>query len=308
MASTNQTTHYGLSQYVGSDKPTYLVDYNQDMSKIDGGIYDAKSLADTNKDSIGTLSNLTTTNKNNLVSAINEVNSSAGGVGNLEDLTTTAKTSAVAAINEVNSKANTIGALTDLITTAKTSVVAAINELDSDIGSLAGLDTTIKTNVVAAINEVLSRIVNEAVGTVKMFAGSAAPTGYLICDGSAVSRSIYANLFSVIGTTYGAGDESTTFNLPNLKGKIVAGLDANDTSFNTLGKTGGEKTHTLNINEIPSHTHALDILGSGGETPAGLNYTVSAGGANSNFTQLTGGGQAHNNLQPYLVMNYIIKY
>ena len=61
MASTNQTTHYGLSQYVGSDKPTYLVDYNQDMSKIDDAIYNVKSESDTNKDSIGTLSDLSTT-------------------------------------------------------------------------------------------------------------------------------------------------------------------------------------------------------------------------------------------------------
>lgn len=308
MASTNQTTHYGLSQYVGSDKPTYLVDYNQDMSKIDDAIYNVKSESDTNKDSIGTLSDLTTTNKSSLVNAVNEVKGESGSVGNLQDLTTTAKSSAVAAINEVNSKANTIGDLTDLTTTTKTSAVAAINEVNSNVGVLATLNTTTKSSAVAAINEVLSRIVNESIGVVKMFAGSIAPTGYLICDGSAVSRTAYANLFNVIGTSYGDGDGATTFNLPDLKGRVVTGYNSNDTSFDTIGKTGGEKTHTLTINEIPSHTHALDVLGSGSETPAGLNYTVSPGGANTNFTQLTGGGQPHNNLQPYIVMNYIIKY
>ena len=72
MASTNKTTNYELSQYIGTDKPTYLTDYNQDMSKIDAGIHAAKSEADTNSSSIGTLSSLTTTAKTNLVAAINE--------------------------------------------------------------------------------------------------------------------------------------------------------------------------------------------------------------------------------------------
>lgn len=124
MASTNQTTHYDLSQYVASDKPTYLVDYNGDMSKIDAGIYGAKSLADTNEASIGTLSNLDTTVKSDLVSAINEVNTQVGtntgnistntqnisantsAIGVLANLSTTTKTDLVSATNEVNSKAN----------------------------------------------------------------------------------------------------------------------------------------------------------------------------------------------------------
>ena len=75
MSSTNKTTHYNLSQYVASDKPTYLVDYNADMSAIDSGIYAAKLEANTNTSAIGNLASLNTTAKNNLVSAVNEVNS-----------------------------------------------------------------------------------------------------------------------------------------------------------------------------------------------------------------------------------------
>ena len=111
MASTNSTTHYELSQYIGTDKPTYLVDYNQDMSKIDTGIYGAKSKADNNETSIGTLSSLQTSEKSNLVGAINEVKSEADGnktnIGTLANLSTTDKSSLVGAVNEVKSEANT---------------------------------------------------------------------------------------------------------------------------------------------------------------------------------------------------------
>ena len=158
MASTNKTTNYDLSQYIGTDKPTYLTDYNQDMSKIDTGIHAAKSEADTNTLAIGTLSNLTTTAKTNLVAAINEVKGETQSIGVLTDLTTTAKTSVVAAINEVNGKTSDIGALTDLTTTAKTSVVAAVNEVNANVGVLANLTTTAKTNLVSAVNEVNSNI------------------------------------------------------------------------------------------------------------------------------------------------------
>ena len=96
-------------------------------------------------------------------------------------------------------------------------------------------------------------------GTVLMFAGLSAPFGYLLCDGSAVSRTSYASLFTAIGTIHGAGNGSTTFNLPNLKGKIAAGIDSTQTEFDTLGKTGGAKSHThtntTGSGESGSHSH-----------------------------------------------------
>lgn len=95
------------------------------------------------------------------------------------------------------------------------------------------------------------------VGVLYPFGGSVAPTDYLLCDGSAVSRTEYSELFNVIGTSYGEGDGETTFNLPNLKGKVPVGLDSNDTDFDTLGNEYGEKTHQLTIDEIASHTHTF---------------------------------------------------
>lgn len=196
MASTNQTTHYELSQYIGTDKPTYLVDYNQDMNKIDAGIYAAKSESDVNTSAIGTLSNLTTTAKTNLVAAINEVNSETSSIGVLTDLTTTAKTSVVAAINEVNAGVGNIGDLTDLTTTAKTNLVAAINELDGEIGTLANLTTTSKADLVSATNEV-----NLGVGT------NSSAIGTL----SSLSTTTKTDLVSAVNEIYTLVDELNHF-------------------------------------------------------------------------------------------------
>ena len=92
-------------------------------------------------------------------------------------------------------------------------------------------------------------------GVINMYGGSSAPTGWLLCDGSAVSRTTYSELFTAISTTYGSGDGSTTFNVPNLSGKVPVGKDSADTDFDTLGETGGSKTHTLTTAQLPSHTH-----------------------------------------------------
>lgn len=96
------------------------------------------------------------------------------------------------------------------------------------------------------------------IGTILDFAGSTAPTGYLICDGSAVSRTTYSDLFTVIGTTWGAGDGSTTFNLPNLCGRATIGVGtgtATDATAHTLGDTNGTETHLLTANESGIHEH-----------------------------------------------------
>jgi microcystin-dependent protein len=154
------------------------------------------------------------------------------------------------------------------------------------------------------------------VGSITQFAGSTAPSGFLICDGSAVSRTTFESLFNVLGVAYGEGDGSTTFNLPNLKGKIPVGYDGNDTDFNTLGNTGGEKEHTLTTNELPSHSHrqlyaSNPTSGSWGRDISGVNYNVISSPINfynGIFSGETGENQAHNIMQPYVVVNYIIKY
>lgn len=151
-------------------------------------------------------------------------------------------------------------------------------------------------------------------GSIIPTALSTAPSGWLICDGSAVSRTTYANLFGVIGTTYGAGDGSTTFNLPDLRGRVVVGRDATQTEFDVLGEAGGAKTHTLTTAEMPSHQHSWSTDAQGGGLATGWAGVSSAVRVNTwNYTLnpstgATGGGGAHNNLQPYRVLNYIIKF
>ena len=156
------------------------------------------------------------------------------------------------------------------------------------------------------------------------FAAASAPTGWLLCQGQAVSRSTYSSLFAVLGTSYGAGDGSTTFNVPNLKGRVPVGLDSGQTEFDALGESGGAKTHTLTSGEIPSHSHNLPTTinltaGTAASGGSGENGGVSVAqgptsgrfthpvGASADPVSNTGGGGAHNNLQPYLVLNYIIK-
>jgi microcystin-dependent protein len=194
-------------------------------------------------------------------------------------------------------------------------------------------------------------------GAIMQFAGAAAPTGWLLCDGTTKLTADYPTLYAAIGYTYGGSGSS--FGLPNIKGKIPVGRDAAQTEFATLGQTGGEKTHILTTAEMPSHTHVQNAhthvqnshnhtqdshthaLNGGIVTPTpltgstaaatqagstyGFNYVLgpaaialgaatatnqAATAVNQNATatnQNAGGDGAHNNLQPYIVLNYIIK-
>lgn len=137
-----------------------------------------------------------------------------------------------------------------------------------------------------------------------------APNGHLLCDGSAVSRTIYADLFAVLSTTYGTGDGSTTFNVPNAARRVAVGSGGSGTSTlaNTVGSTGGEETHLLTTAEMPSHSHAL----SDGQSPMSSAGGVAFGstGGNMGITSIAnaGGGGAHNNMQPSIVVYKCIKY
>ena len=191
------------------------------------------------------------------------------------------------------------------------------DNVENDLGLLTNLTTTDKTNLVSAINEVNSNPSSGSItGSITIYAGSTAPAGYLLCDGQAISRTTYSDLFDIIGTTYGTGDGSTTFNIPNLKGKVIVGVDSNDSDFDTLGETGGEKEHTLTIDEMPKHDHkanednANDLFAYQSSTISAYGSTSATGyglyrGKN---TAKTGGDQPHNIMQPYVVLNYIIKY
>lgn len=154
-----------------------------------------------------------------------------------------------------------------------------------------------------AIEELMTSMLT---GTILPFAGSTTPDGFLLCDGQAVSRSTYADLFSVLGTTYGAGDGSTTFNLPDLRGRAAVGQDTGQTEFDTLGETGGEKTHTLTPTEMPNHAHS-EITATAIIINGGLEAPAASAVPGVGSTGYAGGDGPHNNLQPYLTIRFIIK-
>jgi microcystin-dependent protein len=143
-------------------------------------------------------------------------------------------------------------------------------------------------------------------GTLLDFAGTAAPTGFLGCDGAAISRTTYAALFTAIGTTWGVGDGATTFNVPNFQRRVAVGSGGSGTATlaNTVGSTGGAETHTLTTPEIPAHTHG--ISNGAGDGAGGAGGSFASANASVQSTS-TGGGGSHNNMQPSAVVLKIIK-
>ena len=143
------------------------------------------------------------------------------------------------------------------------------------------------------------------VGMLSMFGGSTAPSKWLLCNGAAVSRTTYADLFTAISTTYGVGDGTTTFNLPDLRGRAPIGAgQGSGLTDRTLGSSLGEEAHVLTSGENGPHTHGLPVSGSGSGTGAML--FSSGQKKDTQASGSSGSGSAHNNIQPSLVVNFII--
>ncbi|MEY8214892.1 MAG: tail fiber protein [Colwellia sp.] len=162
-------------------------------------------------------------------------------------------------------------------------------------------------------------------GEIIMFGGNFAPRGWALCDGTLLAISQNQALFSLLGTTYG-GDGRTTFGLPELRGRVAmhAG-NGPGLSSRPLGQKSGSETNTLNVNHLPSHTHAatahcVDGVGNA-NTAAGNLWSADAGNQSATYNNggqngdmksdaisvaNTGGGSSVNNIQPYQAVNYII--
>ena len=208
--------------------------------------------------------------------------------------------------------------------------------------SLPALAPTADTRSITERVNVLIRGYNTTLrvpaGCIMPYAGATAPDGWLLCSGQAVSRTDYADLFAAIATAFGAGDGSTTFNVPDLRGRAAAGRDdMGGTAANritsggsgiagaTLGAAGGAQTHTLSAAQMPVHSHGVNdpthshgILRGAGvpgtTTPRGTfgdGTAASVSGATEGaFTGITinnaGSGAAHQNMPPTIILNHVI--
>ena len=163
------------------------------------------------------------------------------------------------------------------------------------------------------------------IGEIRMVSFNFAPRGWALCNGQLLSINQNQALFSILGTTYG-GDGRTTFALPNLQSRVALSFGYQ----HPLGSVGGEESHTLTRNELPSHSHTANTVtasvecnnAAGNQSIPSANYPAvntargneysSTSNASSQMmnsgvqTSSSGGGQPHNNLQPYIVVNYII--
>ena len=120
-------------------------------------------------------------------------------------------------------------------------------------GDSGAADYVADTGALADAIDALYAALLSQPGDIKPSAAQLPTSGWLLCDGSAISRTVYAALFAAVGTAYGAGDGSTTFNLPNLRGKVPQGAPTPQ----ELGLSGGEATHVLSVNEMPVHAHSV---------------------------------------------------
>ena len=229
--------------------------------------------------------------------------------------TLTINSNAMAIPNTLNVGSNTL-----YLSPSGTQVGIGTTTVGSDMLTVAGTIASTSGGFVFPDSTTQTTAVTAPAASMMVFAGASAPSGWLLCFGQAISRTTYATLFSAVSTTYGIGDGSTTFNLPDMRGRVAAGADNMGGSAagrltsttmspdgNTLSATGGTQTHTLITAEMPAHTHSVPAQITSGVDIGGGGADLAAGLLNNGTSTSTGGGGAHLNVQPTLVLNYIIK-
>jgi microcystin-dependent protein len=194
---------------------------------------------------------------------------------------------------------------------------------DLDISGNLAIDGNISaTNYYASGNYYLNNYVLIPAGTIIQSAAVNEPTGWFNCDGRLLLRTQYGALFAAILYTYSATFSGTdlSFNIPDLRGRTSVGSgNGSGLTNRSLGQTGGAETHTLTTNEMPSHSHTSNADGENiGLIVADTFNTLTESDTSPNESNLvrrdalvinnTGGGQAHNNMQPFIVLRYLIKY
>ena len=303
----------------------------------------------------------------NLTNQLEDLQDSIFGNGELSTLITNLRTELLQDIAEVqtdlNILKNRVAATENNIATINTTLISLGNSITGLASSKANIASPTFTGVpkaptaiagadsdqiatVGYVNNVASGVIagipsSVPIGSVLPYSGaSISDTNYVMANGQAISRTTYAAYFTLVSTTYGAGDGTTTFNVPNLQQRVPVGVG---TGY-SIGATGGEATHTLNISQMPSHTHTVyphthtvndpghkhtlrtqgvsdglednDEMGYvGGGNPsrtidAPTSAKVTTGitiNSVQNVLYSNGGDQPHNNMQPYIVLNYIVK-
>lgn len=255
-----------------------------------------------------------------ITSSVSELNildgvtATASDINKLNGLTaSTAELNKLAGATATTAELNKLSGLT--ASTAELNKLTGVTVTPTEINNLSGVTSNIQTQI--------NSFATFPSGSIIAYGGTTAPAGWLLCNGQAVSRATYATLFGIVGVAYGAGNGSTTFNVPDMRGRVPAGKDdmggsaanrltgtSGGVAGTTMGAAGGTETHVLTTSEMPSHAHVITY---DRETPDGGSGDNAAwnlrptGGPYSGTTTSVGSNAAHNNVQPTLIVSYIIK-